>query len=161
MRVLIICLFLLIQNLGAADVLQTDHENIAEIPVTNRVRVPYVLYSIGPIDLLEGHIVDVRLQAVLTSECNGNIGIGRYIIRTKENFSVTGKRIVKTVMSNTTINDHHAVLVHSGIDVIKKSSKNNYYNFIVFAQSTQCEGKFLKVEGYTNDGFGEMVLITH
>lgn len=148
-------------NIYALDVYKTDNEFIPTIPVTNNERIPYVLYSIGPIDLFEGNILDVRVQAVLSNECTGNIGIGRYVNLTKERYSIAGQRIIKTAMSNTTINDHHAVLVHSGIEKIKRTTKNNYINFVVFAQSTQCEGKTLKVEGYDNDGFGELIILIH
>ncbi len=154
-------LFLWITNVYAVEVLRTDLEFISAIPVTNTERVPYVLFSVGPVDLNIGSIVDVRLQAILTSQCHSNVGIGRYIVRSKEPFSITGKRVVKTVMSNSTINDHHEVFVHSGIEIFDKTSHDNYYNFVVFAQSTQCEGETLKVEGYNNDGFGELVILIH
>lgn len=154
-------IILVSSNLYALDIHKTDSELIPSIPVANNERTPYVLYSIGPLDLYEGNILDIRVQAVLTNECTGNTGIGRYVTLTKERYSITGKRIIKTVMSNTTINDHHAVMVHSGIDKINRATRNNYINFVVFAQSTQCEGNILKVEGYDNDGFGELILLVH
>jgi hypothetical protein len=160
MKLLLLSL-LCVSNLNAIEVSRTDVELISAIPVTNSERLPYVLYSIGPLNLVKGNIVDIRLQAVLSNECDGNVGIGRYIVRSKERFSINGKRVVKTVMSNATINDHHAVLIHTGIEEINKSSHGNYYNFVVFAQSTQCEDEILNVEGYNNNGFGELIILIH
>jgi len=152
---------LLFSNVCALDVYKTDQEFISAIPVTNNERTPYVLYSIGPLELNKGDILDIRIQAVLSNECAGNTGIGRYVTLTKERHSTAGKRIIKATMSNTTINDHHAVMVHSGVEKIKRTTINNYINFVVFAQSTQCEGNILKVEGFDNDGFGGLVILVH
>jgi hypothetical protein len=148
-------------NAAAAELYGTDKELINSLVITNNVRALHVLYSVGPLSLNKGDIVDVRVQAVLSSECKGNSGIGRYIIRTKDTSLTRGKRIIKAVMSNITVNDHHAVLVHSGIELIENTSENNFYNFVIYAQSTQCEEEILQVEGYSDDGFGELVVLIH
>ncbi len=148
-------------NCLGAELYRSDEELIDYLAVTNDNRELHVLYSIGPIALKKGDIIDVRVQAVVSSECKGNVGIGRYITRTRGTLITQGNRVTKGVMSNLTINDHHAVLVHSGIERIEYASHENYYNFVVFAQSTQCEKEMLKVEGVDNDGFGELIVLVH
>ena len=150
---------LLCQESLAIDILRTDKEKTANITIMNTTRVPYVIYSVGPLILKKNDVVDIRIQAVLTNDCNGNVGIGRYLTRSKSSLSTKGWRIIKSVMSNASRDDHHDVLVHSGIEVIENTSYDNYYNFVVYAQSTQCEGQALTVEGFNNDGFGELLVI--
>lgn len=150
---------ILYQQCLALDVLRTDKEKTDQITIMQTKRVPYVIYSIGPLLLKKNDIVDIRLQAVLTNECKGNVGIGRYLTRSKSSLSTQGWRVVKSVMSNASRDDHHDVLIHSGIEFIENTSDDNYYNFVVFAQSTQCEGQALTVEGYDNDGFGELLIV--
>lgn len=158
-----LCLLLCVIHLDciATELYRSDDELISTLEVTNEDRVLHILYSIGPLSLQQGDIVDVRVQAVLSSECKGNIGIGRYVAKSKGPLLTKGKRITKAVMSNMTKNDHHAVLVHSGIERIESASDNNYYNFVIFAQSTQCEDKILKVEGVDDNGFGELLVLIH
>lgn len=158
------CLLLIISSFLfheclALDVLRTGEEKIGGITIMNTKRVPYVIYSIGPLLLKKNDIVDIRLQAVLTNDCNGNVGIGRYLTRSKSSLSTNGRKVTKSVMSNASRDDHHDVLIHSGIEVIENTSFDNYYNFVVFAQSTQCEGRILTVEGYNNNGFGELLIL--
>jgi len=161
LKTLSFLLYLIHLNCAGAELYRSDEELINSLAVTNDNRELNILYSIGPIALKEGDIIDVRVQAVLSSECIGNVGIGRYITRTKGALISQGNRITKAVMSNITKNDHHAVLVHSGIERIEHASHGNYYNFVVFAQSTQCEREVLKVEGSGDDGFGELIVLIH
>ena len=142
----------------ATNIHRTDTELKEHLIVTGKERQAHILYSIGPLHLHAGDIVDIRVQAVVTHECKGNVGIGRYLIRTNNPGSTSGKRVIKAVMSNVGANDHHGVLVHSGIDEVETDSFASYYNFIIYAQSTQCQVTKVKVEGYGNSGFGEMVV---
>lgn len=146
----------------------TDKELVAYIPVRPNVMAGdfQVLYSIGPLSIEAGQLVDFRLQAEITNNCGNNIGLGRYIVRADAASATTGVIVNKAVMSNITNDEHHEVIVHSGFDRLRASVEAAYYNVIVYAASSKpaCNGiasgeeNRLKVEGFGAHGFGVFML---
>jgi hypothetical protein len=58
-----------------------------------------------------------------------NIDVGRQITRTTSATSTTGMAINPAVMSNSTPDGHHYVLVHFGTEVVGSTGLTNvYYN---------------------------------
>jgi hypothetical protein len=112
-----------------------------------------VLYSIGPLDLKSGTIVDIKFQAELTNDLGYNVGIGRYVVRTNSSVSTTGVRVIKAVMSNVTPSEHHEVLIHTGAEEIQENLSGVYYNVVIYALSSAGDGD-LKVE----KGHGELIV---
>jgi len=147
---------------------RTDTELVAHIPVQADLRSKnfQVLYSIGPLSIDAGELVDFRLQAEITNNCGGNIGLGRYIVRADSADALTGIIVNKAVMSNITKDEHHEVIAHSGFDHLRTSVEGVYYNVIVYAASSKpaCNGtdpggsNRLSVEGFGNRGFGFFAL---
>ena len=112
-----------------------------------------VLYSIGPLDLRSGTIVDIKFQAELTNDLGYNVGIGRYVVRTHSSLATTGVRVIKAVMSNVTPSEHHEVLIHTGAEEIQENLSGVYYNVVILALSSSVNGD-LKVE----KGHGELIV---
>jgi len=147
---------------------RTDTELVPHIPVRADLQSKdfQVLYSIGPLSIEAGELVDFRLQAEITNNCGGNIGLGRYIVRADSAAAITGTIVNKAVMSNITKDEHHEVIAHSGFDHLRTSVEGVYYNVIVYAASSKpaCNGtnpggaNRLSVEGFGNRGFGFFVL---
>jgi len=146
----------------------TDKELVAYIPVRPNImaRDYQVLYSIGPLSIEAGQLVDFRLQAEITNNCGDNVGLGRYIVRTDRADGLRGTVVNKAVMSNISKDEHHEVIVHSGFDQVHASVEGVYYNVIVYAASSKsvCNGTEsggndrLLVEGFDDRGFGFFVL---
>ena len=146
---------------NASELHQTDSEMEAYIPVTNgRYIDKKVIYSIGPITLHTGSIVDFRLQAEVTNNCGDNIGFGRNIIMGRSPSATDGTILSKAVMSNVTANEHHEVIVHTGLYLAEFFQAQVYINVIFWAVSTpaRCAGDRLIIEGHGNKGFGELVV---
>ncbi len=112
-----------------------------------------VLYSIGPLDLRSGTIVDIKFQAELTNDLGHNVGIGRYVVRTHSPEATTGVRVIKAVMSNVTPRERHEVLIHTGAEEIQENLSGVYYNVVILALSSAGDGN-LKVE----KGHGELTV---
>ena len=146
----------------------TDKELVAYIPVHPDLLAQdfQVLYSIGPLSIEAGQLVDFRLQAEITSNCVDNVGLGRYIIRADKADAIRGTVVNKAVMSNISKDEHHEVIVHSGFDLVGANVEGVYYNVVVYAVSSRpaCNGlgpvgsNRLLVEGVDNRGFGVFVL---
>jgi hypothetical protein len=128
-----------------------EHEGLAFFRVNDKPG--RVLYSIGPLDLTSGTIVDIKFQAELTNDLGYNVGVGRYVVRTHSPVSTTGVRVIKAVMSNVTPNEHHQVLIHTGAEEIKENLSGVYYNVVIYANSSAGDGN-LKVE----KGRGELIV---
>jgi len=152
----------------AARLHYTDTELVDFIPIHPQLlrKNFQVLYSIGPLSIEAGKLVDFRLQAELTNNCGNPVGLGRYIIRAGSANALTGVIVNKAVMSNITKDEHHEVVVHSGFDHLRTSVDGVFYNVIVYAVSSKpmCNGvepegnNKLSVEGLSNRGFGAFVL---
>ena len=118
-----------------------------------------VLYSIGPLDLRAGTIVDIKFQAELTNDLGYVVGIGRYVVRTLSPVSTSGVKVIKAVMSNVTPSEHHKVLVHAGAEEIREDFSSVYYNVVIYAifpghRDLEARKKKLKVE----KGYGELIV---
>lgn len=128
-----------------------EHEGLEFLSVNDRPG--RVVYSIGPLDLRSGTIVDIKFQTELTNNLGYNVGVGRYVVRTHSPVSTTGVRVIKAVMSNVTPNEHHQVLIHVGAEEIQEDLSGVYYNVVIYADSTAGDG-VLKVE----KGHGELIV---
>jgi hypothetical protein len=128
-----------------------EHERIEFLSVNDRSG--RVLYSIGPLDLRPGTIVDIKFQAELTNDLGYNVGIGRYVVRTHSPLATTGVKVIKAVMSNVTPIEHHEVLIHTGAEEIQENLSGVYYNAVILALSSSADGD-LKVE----KGHGELIV---
>jgi hypothetical protein len=120
-----------------------EHERLEFVNVNDRS--DQVLYSIGPLDLMSGAIVDIRFQAEVTNDLGHNVGVGRYVVRTNSSLATTGVRVIKGVMSNVTPGEHHQVLTHTGAEEIQEDLSGVYYNVVIYARSSSGDG-VLKVE---------------
>jgi len=133
-----------------------EHEDLEFLTVDRSHRV---LYSIGPLDIRAGTIVDIKFQAEVTNDLRRIVGIGRYVVRTLSPVSTGGVRVIKAVMSNVTSSEHHKVLVHTGAEEIREDMSGVYYNVVIYAifpgyKHLQSPNKKLKVE----EGYGELIV---
>jgi len=118
-----------------------------------------VLYSVGPLNLRAGTIVDIKFQAELTNDLRRIVGIGRYVVRTLSPVSTSGVKVIKAAMSNVTPSEHHKVLVHAGAEEIREDLSGVYYNVVIYAifpgyRNLESPKKKLKVER----GYGELII---
>lgn len=155
-------------NVYAGEIHRTDTELVDKVYASwGSPYELYVVYSIGPINLKQGDIVDLRVQAEFTNDCHKqinevldtyNVGLGRYITKAYSASDAIGDRVVKSVMQNITRDVHHGVVIQTGLDKIEYAQSGVYYNFVVFAAANNCAGKYLDVEGYGSSGYGEFML---
>lgn len=85
--------------------------------------------SVGPITVPPNNLVEIFFQFELTNNLGYNVDVGRQITRTTSATSTTGMAINPAVMSNSTPDGHHHVLVHFGTEVVGSTGLTNvYYN---------------------------------
>jgi hypothetical protein len=132
-------------------------ENILNLPVTQETGlVRNNAYSVGPITVPPNSLVEIDFQCELTNNLGYNVGVGRQIIRTTSAASTTGTPINPAVMSNSTPDEHHYVLVHHGMEVVGTTGLTNvYYNVPLWLVSTSAtSGATMRLE----PGYGELII---
>lgn len=138
-------------------VYRDNTENILNLPVTQETGVVRNnAYSIGPITIPPNSLVEIDFQCEFTNNLGYNVGVGRQIIRTTSAASTSGTGINPAVMSNSTPDEHHYVLVHHGVEVVGSTGLTNvYYNVPLWLVSTSATpGATMRLE----PGYGELIV---
>lgn len=132
-----------------------------------------VVYSVGPLNIAGGAVVDIRFQSEVTTQCSGNIGVGRYVVRASSATATTGTNVVPPAVENVTEDIHHQILVHTGLEQPSSALTGVYYNAIVYALSASSQGCYtesisvppedsdsdkLLIEGAGTNSFGELIV---
>jgi len=148
MKCLIAITALIISNGSfGGSLIKDTFENISQLPINGHQEV---LFSVGPLNIPKGAIVDIRFQSEMTNDRDYNVGIGRKIIRAYSPLDITGDIVNRAVMSNVTPNEHHEVIVHSNIEQTDTEYSGVYYNVVVWAVSDAGGGN-IRVEQYYGD----------
>jgi hypothetical protein len=119
-----------------------------------------VIYSVGPLDIPQGSIVDIRFQAQLTNDCGSNVGVGRTVVRTNLRTNVNGVYVTPPAIENITPGEHHAVLTQSTIERATEDIDDAFYNVVMYAISSAaiCTGSTISVDGSNSESGGELVV---
>jgi hypothetical protein len=140
---------------SAADVYRSSTQHAETVPITyGAVTKDVVLYSVRVPYLAKGTLVDVRGHAMVTTECKYNVGIGRFLVRSRsaDSCSENAVRLAPSVMDNFDREGlHHKGFNVIAADVIPYPSYDTYYNLCIRAITTNCQndgenGRSVKVE---------------
>jgi hypothetical protein len=146
----------------AGQVLRDRIERSVTVPVRASGSGMYkVLYSVGPVSVPAYGVADIRAQTMLTNNCGGNVGVGRRIIRAASPSYTNGIAVTPMALENITPDEHHGILVLSGLDQAGEQGYTGvYYNLVVYAVSSTspCNESDLLVEGQESEGGGEIVV---
>src|SRR4030042_1271109 len=147
-----------VTSISQAATFQLFKDEIEDLESLSVDNSQHVLYSIGPLELRAGTIVDIKFQAEVTNNFRPIVGIGRYVVRTFSPVSTSGVKVIKAAMSNVTPSEHHKVLVHAGAEEIREDVSGVYYNVVIYAifpgyRNLESRNRKLRVER----GYGELI----
>lgn len=150
-----------------------ENASVMTIAETTSSAPRKIVYSVGPIDVPANAVVDIRLQTEVTTNCSGNIGIGRYVVRASSATATSGTNVTPAALENVTADGHHLVIVHAGLEQPTGGLSGVYYNAVLYAVSSAGQGCYnenisnppqdtdsdkVTIEGPNTTSFGELIV---